>query len=99
MTDERSHGERVKASILAAGLDIWRSDAAAVSARKIGARLDMTHSAVLYHFGDVDALKAALAAEAVRVGDTVIVPQLIASRHPAAAALSDADRRRYLAGC
>lgn len=97
--DERSHGERVKAAILAAGLALWRDDAAAVSARKIGARLDMTHSAVLYHFGDVDGLRSALAAEAVRIGDVVIVPQLIASRHPAAATLGEAERRRFLAGC
>ena len=99
MDDERSHGERVKASILKCGLKLWRDDAATVSARRIGKALDMTHSAVLYHFGGVDGLKAAIAAEAVRLGDTVIVPQLIASRHPAAASLSATDRRRFLAGC
>lgn len=99
MVDTGTHGERVKASILATGLDLWRGDASKVSARAIGQALGMTHSAVLYHFGTADALKAAIACEAVRMGDTVIVPMLIAGKHPAADALGAADRRRYLAGC
>jgi AcrR family transcriptional regulator len=99
MTDERSHGERIKGLILITGIKLWRRDPAAVSARKIGQMMEMTHSAVLYHFGSAADLKDAIAAEAVRIGDAVIVPQLIAARHPAAVALSDADRRRFLAGC
>lgn len=94
-----SHGERKRASILATGIALWRDDPAKVSARRIGAQLGMTHSAVLYHFGNVEALRSAIAVEAVRVRDDVIIPQLIASRHPAAAALSATERRRYLAGC
>ncbi len=99
MNEDRTHGERVKAAILAEGLALWRDDPASVSARKIGGRLGMTHSAVLYHFGGVETMKAAIADEAVRTACPVIVPQLIASRHPAAGALSVADRRRFLAGC
>lgn len=99
MVDDRSHGDRVKAAIIGEGLALWRDNPASVSARKIGARLGMTHSAVLYHFIDVEAMKRAIAAEAVRTACPVIVPQLIAARHPAAAALSSADRRRFLAGC
>jgi AcrR family transcriptional regulator len=98
MTTE-THGDRVKASILATGLALWRADPATVSARAIGQALGISHGAVLYHYGSADALKAAIAAEAVRVGDTVIVPMLIAARHTAADVLSAADRRRYLAGC
>jgi AcrR family transcriptional regulator len=94
-----THGERKKALILMCGVKLWRADPASVSARRIGKMMNMTHAAVLYHFGDIAGLKAAIAAEAVRLGDSVIVPQLIASRHPAAAALSVADRRRFLAGC
>lgn len=97
--DNLSHGERVKALILTCGVKLWHSDPASVSARAIGKMMDMTHSAVLYHYGNADGLKAAIAAEAVRIGDPVIVPQLIASRHPAAASINDVDRQRYLAGC
>lgn len=94
------HGERVKALILTCGVKLWRAEGErCVTARRIGRMMDRTHAAVLYHFDNADAMKAAVAGEAVRLGDTVIVPQLIASRHPAAASLSADDRRRYLAGC
>lgn len=91
-----THGERVKASILATGLELWRVDPAWVTSRRIGRKLQMTHAGVLYHFGDWAALRAAIACEAVRTGDPVIVPQLITTHDPAAGALSDADRRRFL---
>jgi AcrR family transcriptional regulator len=94
-----THSERVKARILAAGLDLWSFDPASVSARRIGKRLDMTHGAILYHYANIDALKHAIAVEAVRVKDAVIVPQLIAAKHPAVADLPDAERRRYMNGC
>lgn len=99
MTDQSTHGERVKASILSIGLMLWRDDPATVSARRIGQRLGLTHGAVLYYFKSADGMKAAIAAEAVRAGDAVVVPMLIASRHPAADCLTVEDRRRFLAGC
>lgn len=96
MSRVNSHGARVKAAIIATGLDLWRIDPASVSARKIGQRVGLTHSACLYHFGTADALKDAIAAEAVRLGDPVIVPQLITARHPATAALSPESRAAFL---
>lgn len=96
---DQTHGEKVKALILTCGIKLWRSDPATVSARRIGKMMDMTHSAILYHYGSADGLRMALATYAVETGDTVIVPQLIAARHPAAASLSDGERRRYLDGC
>jgi AcrR family transcriptional regulator len=99
MTDDSTHGERVKASILATGLELWRDNAASVSARKIGQRLGMTHGAVLYHFTNADGMKHALAVEAVRTGDAVIVPMLIAAKHPAVCDMPGVERARYLAGC
>lgn len=92
-----SHGARIKAAIIATGLDLWRADPATVSARRIGHKLGLTHSAILYHFGTADALKDAVAAEAVRIGDKAIVPQLITARHPAVAFLDDATKAAYLA--
>lgn len=97
MSRVNSHGARVKAAIIATGLDLWRNDPASVSARKIGQRVGLTHSACLYHFGTAEALKDALAAEAVRLGDPVIVPQLITARHPATATLSAESRAAFLA--
>lgn len=99
MDDNGSHGERVKRLILTCGIKLWRKDPVTVSARRIGLMMNMTHGAVLYHFGTADAMKAAIADEAVRLGDDVIIPQLIAAKHPAADALTVEDRRRYLAGC
>jgi len=97
--DNRSHGERTRAGIIAAGLALWRETSANVSARAIGKATGLTHSAVLYHYGTSDALKDAIAREAVRIGDPVIVPDLIVSKNAAAASISDEDRRRFLAGC
>lgn len=95
MGAEQTHGEKVRAAIVAAGLDLWREHPAYVSARKVGKAIGLTHSAVLYHFGTSAALRDAVAAEAVRTGCRVVVPQLIALKHPAAAALSAAERRRF----
>lgn len=98
MDDTATHGERVKASILTTGLNLWRNGER-VTARAIGRALNMTHSAVLYHFGGADGLHDAVARHAVSVGDAIVVPQLIVAKHAAAAALGDGERRRYLAGC
>ena len=99
MNDTASHGEKIKSRIIAAGLDLWRSDPASVTARRVGAALGMTHSAILYHFGTSDGLKAAIAVEAVKIGDASIVPQLIVANHPAAAGIEPDRRRAFLAAC
>ena len=93
-----SHGERIKAAIIATGLDLWRVDPASVSARRIGQTLGMTHGAILYHFGSTGALKMAIANEAVRTGDSIVTPLLIVSNHPAAASLTAEQRQAYLTG-
>lgn len=99
MSDEQSHGDRVKTSILKTGLKLWHTDPGHVTARRIGRVLNLTHSAVLYHFGSADAMRDAIAAHAVRVGDKHVVPQLITSKHAAVASLTEAERRHYLASC
>lgn len=78
------HGDKTKGAVLAAGLALWRADPAKpVSARAIARKLGMTHGGCLYHFGDAAGLADALATEAVRTGDAVLVPILSAMRHPA----------------
>lgn len=90
------HGERRKAQILDAGLQLWREDAGSVTARGIAKLLGLTHTAVLYHCKNSDALKKSIADHAVAVGDPVVVPMLITARHAAVANMSDADRSAYL---
>lgn len=87
-------GERARAAILDAGLALWPN----VTARGIGKALGMTHAGVFHHYPTTDALKGAVAAEAVRVGNVSIVRQLIVTGHPAADSLGQAERARYLAG-
>lgn len=96
--NDGNHGERVRAAILAAGLELWRCDPSTVSARGIGRRLGMTHSAVLYHHGTIAALRDAVAAHAVAMGDAVVIPMLIVARHPAVSRMPDIERAGWLAG-
>lgn len=92
------HGHRVKADIIATGLELWREGGESkVSARGIGKRVGLTHSGVLYHWENSAAkLKRAIADEAVRLGDAAIVPRLILDNHPAVAHLDMAARQAYL---
>jgi AcrR family transcriptional regulator len=88
-------GERARAAILDAGLALWPD----VTARGVGKALKMTHAGVFHHYPTTAALKDAVAAEAVRIGDERVIRQLIVTGHPAADSLGQADRARYLAGC
>lgn len=73
-----SHGKDVKERILNAGLILWPD----VSSRSIGRYLDMSHSNILYHFGDANGLKNAIAKHAIHECKSHIIVQLIASNHP-----------------
>ncbi len=92
-----SHGERRREQILLTGLHVWREKGSnAVSARGIGRLLGMTHAAVIYHFKTSEGLRQAVAEYAVRVGDSVVVPQLITSRHPSISGFTPEQRSAYL---
>ena len=93
-----THGERMKLAIIDAGLALWKENRQPVSARKVGQHMNMTHSAILYHFESAQGLTDALAAAAVERSDAVIVPMLIAMKHPATAAMSPDQRQAFLAG-
>lgn len=90
------HGDRRKAQILEAGLQLWRNEQVAPTARSIAKALGMTHTTILYHFKDTDNLKQALAGYAVQSRDSIIVPILIAGRNPATATLSEAEKSEFL---
>lgn len=91
-----TRGEQVRAAILQTGLALWRVDASKVTARGIGEVLGLTHAGVLHHSGTSAKLRDAVAQYAVKMRDPIVVPQLIVARHPAAASLSDAERRELL---
>jgi AcrR family transcriptional regulator len=82
--------------IIDAGLALWRENPALLTVREIGKRAGITHATVLHHFGSVEQLRDALAHEAVTRCDAVIVPQLLASRHPATADMDSETRARIL---
>lgn len=90
------HGDRVKAEMLEVGLQLWRTHSSLVTARAIGQRMGMTHTAVLYHWKTTGALKAAIAQHAVAVRDPVVVPMLIVERHPSVAGLTADERAAFL---
>lgn len=78
------HGDKVKQSILDAGLSVWAEKGRqAVTTRAIGKAVGLTHGAVLYHFGAASTMVDAVAEEAVRVGNSTVIRQLIATNHPA----------------
>ncbi len=86
------HGDRTKRAILEVGLKLWHADSARLTHRNVAKALGMTHPAIFYHFLD---LRSAVAAYAVQIGDSHIIVQLMALKHPAVKKLSDADRRRH----
>lgn len=82
---------------IAAGLLLWRERGeAAVTTTAVGKACDVTHSALYNLFKDADQLRRAVADEAVRLGDPRVVAQLIATRHPAVAGMTAAQRRAVL---
>lgn len=88
----KKHGDKIKDKILNAGLKLWPD----VSARGIGRELKLTHSAVLYHFGNSKALGEAVASHAVAMGKSAVIVELIAQRHKSVAAMPDKERQRHL---
>lgn len=92
-------GARTRISIINAGLEIWAEENQPATTRAIGDRIGMTHAAILYHFKSATKLRDAIAEEAVRLRNPIIVPQLLVMKHPAAAQLSEVDRVRFLMGC
>lgn len=55
----------------------------------------MHHTNILYYFGDVEKLRNAVAAEAVRIGNSRVIVQLMMEKHSAVAALSEDDQQKH----
>jgi AcrR family transcriptional regulator len=89
------HGERVRQSILTAGVRLWAAGIEP-SARRIGAEVQLTHAGVLHHFVTSERLKNAVAAHAVQMQESRVIVQLIGIGHAAVQGLSDAERLGHL---
>lgn len=87
------HGKDIKERILEIGLTLWPH----ISAREIGRQMNMSHSAILYHFDDADGLRDAIAKHAVETGNSGIIVQLLAINHPATKGMETQLRDKHMA--
>ena len=91
-----THGDRTRKRILDAGVKLWLETGGNVTAHNIGAALNMTHSAILYHYKSALKLRDCVAEHAVKIGDSRVIMHLIALRHPAADNLDVDARARHV---
>ena len=89
-----------KDSILRTGTMLWQNGSESdVSARRIGALLNISHAAVLYHFDNADHMRACIAAAAVAQGNRSVIQKLIVAGHAAVSGMDGPTRQAWLAGC
>lgn len=89
----------MKDKIIETGLQLWRDDPAKVTANGIARILGVSHVAVLYHFQTAENMRRAIAAEAVRIGDSRVITHLIASRHLAVVDMPASERAQHFKNC
>lgn len=89
----------IKQNIIDAGLNLMRHGVEP-SARRIAIELNLAgHAAVLYHFATSKRLYDAIAVHAVEKGESRVIVQLIAIKHPAVNNMPDAERVKHLRAC
>ena len=92
------HGERQKAAIIQAGIDLWHEGGeASVTARGIGKRVKLSHAGVLFHFDAIADLKQQVKRAGVERGDKQIIQALLVTRDPVVAHFTDDQRRAWMA--
>jgi AcrR family transcriptional regulator len=79
-----------KERILDAGVKLWPN----ITLQAIADEAKLTHPAILYHFPGVT-LKREIIKHAIKTGESRIIVQLIAAKHPAIRGMSEADRIRH----
>jgi AcrR family transcriptional regulator len=79
-----------RTKILDAGVQCWPD----ISVSAIANAAGITHPAIFYYFTK-DSLKLAIAKHAVETGNSRVIVQLIASRHPAINKMSAAEKMRH----
>lgn len=91
------HGERQKAAMIQAGIDLWhQGGVSAVTARGIGKIVGKSHAGVLFHFKGIEDLRQQVKAEGVTRGDAVIIQSLLVARDPIVAHFTDEQRRAWM---
>lgn len=91
-----AHSDSVKERIINVGCQLWALDPMRVSVREIARLMECSHANILYHFGSVALLKAAIAEHAVQTGNAEVIAHLIVNNHEAAKSLPAATRERYI---
>jgi AcrR family transcriptional regulator len=89
-------GVKRRRSILDATLKIWANDPSSATVRRIARECNLTHGAILYHFGTVQKLHQAAADYAVQIGCSRVIAQLIATRNPVITNMDEKTRRQHL---
>ena len=98
MKKRKSHAVQ-KEAILAAALGIAKaSGLAAVSGKKIAARLGVSRPAVAYHIINMGTLRREVMAEAVRLEELSLIAQGLANGDPAAMGAPESVRRAAAEG-
>lgn len=93
-----SHGDRQRRKILDAGVKLWATTGAAPAAQHLANAVGIkSHSAVLYHFGNAEAMKNAIASHAVECKNSRVIVQLIALSHDAVSRMTDAEKADHFA--
>lgn len=94
MKNKLTHGEKTRLKILAAGCEIWKKSPEKVTISEIAKMLGMTHPAISYHYPDN--LRDEVAKYAVKIADSFVIIQLIATNHPAVIGMSDKQRNVHI---
>lgn len=94
--EQDKHSDRRRREILDTGLKAWASDPTNVTVRYIARQMGVTHGTVMYHFVSIVELRNAIAEHAVKVGESRVIAQLIATRHPAIADMNEKTRRNHM---
>lgn len=85
------HGQKIKQTILDAGLELWPHVSNASVAKKLG----YSHARINYYFSKEN-IKDAVADYAVEIGNSNVITQLILCKHRAVAEMSAPDREQHL---
>lgn len=91
-----ANGDATKARIINAGIALARDGLHHATGRRIARVAYVDHSAIHYHFGDNAALLNAVAVEAIRRGDAIVIARLILDRHQSVDQMTVQDRQSWL---
>jgi len=92
----RRTGMDTKGSILNAALIMARDGLSCVTLRGVAGRVGVDHHTVTHHFGPLEKLRQAVAAEGLARGDGRVIARLILDKHPVVSDLPGVERDRWL---